>query len=88
MIKICPICGEQFETHDRRKKYCSTECARHAKISQNNNWNKGEREEKRLKWVHEEAYKIYELALEENAYGMDDLVDYIYNNYNKRSKER
>lgn len=26
MIKVCPICGKEFETEDGRVKYCSDNC--------------------------------------------------------------
>ena len=31
MEKVCPVCGKNFETHNKRKKYCSPECYRVAK---------------------------------------------------------
>lgn len=27
MMKICPICGEEFETQYRQKRCCSASCA-------------------------------------------------------------
>jgi len=26
MVKICPECKQEFETYDRRRKYCSRKC--------------------------------------------------------------
>lgn len=83
MIKVCPVCGKEFETHDKRKKYCSRECARRAKFNQHNNWNKGKREEERMEWAKNEARDILRMA---STLTVDQLAYYIYNNYNKRSK--
>lgn len=85
MNSVCSICGREFETHDKRKKYCSRECARQAKLNQNNNWNKVEREEKRINWAKDEARYLNHLAYET---GVDELADYIYNNYNKRGETK
>lgn len=41
--RICPICGERFETTHPHKKYCSEVCAKEA-------WRRYMRERTRLKW--------------------------------------
>lgn len=86
MNSVCSICGREFETHDKRKRYCSRECARQAKLNQNNNWNKVEREEKRIEWAYQEADKLSEIVITTGGSYMDMLADYIYNNYNKRGE--
>lgn len=84
MIKTCPICGKQFECNDLRRRYCSAECARRAKYNWNSAWNKENREDKHKDWAYREAEKLAHLLVDQDA--MDELANYIYNNYNKRSK--
>lgn len=85
MNKTCPICGKQFETHDKRKKYCSIECARRARSSQNYTWNKNDRDAKRMEWAKNEARDILRMA---STLTVDQLAYYIYNNYEKKRKRR
>lgn len=33
MIKICPICESEFESKDKRQKYCSKKCKYKAKVN-------------------------------------------------------
>ena len=42
MEKVCPVCGKNFETHDKRQKYCSAECAKQAKLERNQKYKKPE----------------------------------------------
>lgn len=78
MIKTCPICEKHFETHDKRKKYCSIQCARRAKINNNSERNKDYREEKRWDWAYSEAEKIQRIR------GIDELAGHVYNSYSKK----
>ena len=80
MIKICPGCNKQFGTHDKRKKYCSVDCAKRGKCKRNSVWNKGDREYMRKVWARQEAYYLNALAHE---CGVDTIADYIYNNYQR-----
>lgn len=81
MNKTCQICGKQFETTNKRKKYCGPECAAQAKYRQNNTYNKAARSDQRSKWACEEAKKIYDLVTKQ---GVDGLSTYIYNSYSKK----
>lgn len=88
MCRRCLICGEQITTRDKRRRYCSDECARRAKISQNNEYNKRNRDKKRIKWAYNEAEKISNIAFIMGSNYMDELADYIYNNYKQRRKTK
>lgn len=83
MIKSCPICGTQFETHDLRKRYCSNKCAYQGRVNSNNKRMEATRTANKRAWAMREAHCLNHLAYE---CGVDELADYIYNNYNQRKK--
>lgn len=86
MIKTCPVCGKQFESNDMRKVYCSKECVKHNHSKLNSRYNIRVAQKKRMEWAYIEAEKVSEIAITTGGNYMDELADYIYNNYNKRSK--
>lgn len=83
MIKTCPVCGKQFESNDMRKVYCSKECARRSRSKFNSKYNIRVAQKKRMEWARGEAEYLNHLAYE---CGVDELADYIYNNYEKRRR--
>lgn len=85
MSKSCLVCGKQFETHDKRKKYCSVGCAKHAKIKQNSVWNKDDRDKNRREWARYEAEWLYHVAI---TSGVDALTDCVYNRFEKRKRRK
>lgn len=61
MIKTCVICGNEFETNIKSKKYCSPEC-----------WQEGKRLNARKNyWRHREKY------LAQNKKWRDANPDYV-----------
>lgn len=83
MDVICKLCGTEFNTTDRRQKYCSDVCAHRARSNSNNKRLKAMRTNGRKEWAHRQAEHLNHLTYE---CGVDELADYIYNNYNKRRK--
>lgn len=86
MIKTCPVCGREFESNDMRKVYCSKECARRSRSKFNSRYNIRVAQKKRMEWAYIEAEKVSEIAITTGGNYMDELADYIYINYNKKSK--
>lgn len=84
MIKACPTCGKQFESNDMRKVYCSEECARRSRSKFNSKYNIRVAQKKRMEWAYIEAEKVSEIAITTGGNYIDELADYIYNNYNRR----
>lgn len=80
MIKTCLVCGKQFEGGGNRY-YCSNGCAYKAKIKNNAKYSREKKTEDRKKWAYAEAEKLAHLLVDQDA--MDELTDYIYNNYQK-----
>lgn len=83
MEKTCPICGAKFQTYDLRKTYCSQQCARVARYRDNVRRQASRNTGKRMEWARQEAMKIRNDIADAT---MDELANYIYNNYNKRNK--
>lgn len=71
IIKICEICGKEFEARDSRKKYCSDECKRKAGLMRSMAW-RTRKKEIRVVWKSEKERK---LALERkiNAQKLDEF---------------
>lgn len=81
MIKVCPHCSKEFECFNKNQKYCSADCAYRARLNGNSRRMRATRTEDRKEWAKEEARYLNHLTYE---CGVDELADYIYNNYNKR----
>lgn len=84
----CPICGKEFNPHitsKKPRKYCSHECYRIANTKHVNERKKVKKEAARLEWAKHEAEIIMH-----NMIGLevDNLADYIYNNYRERKKTK
>lgn len=88
MNSVCPICGKEFDPHatsNKPRKYCNHECYRLANIKHVNEKKKIRDEEARLEWAKDEARYLGHLAHE---WGLNELTDYIYNNYKPRRKTK
>lgn len=84
MSKTCLRCGKQF-TPCNHRLYCSDQCARQAKVNHNNEWNKRSRDKQWRKQARDEARYLHHLAYE---CGVDEMADYIYNNYYNKWKTK
>lgn len=72
----CPICGKEVQESEgsgRPRVYCSLSCKQKAYI-----------DAKRRQWAYREAEKLAEIVITTGGEYIDNLGDYIYNNYNKR----
>lgn len=88
-MSICPICGREFDPHatsKKSRKYCSHECYKKANIKQVNRRKQIRRNEARLEWAQHEANKVAEIVITNGGAYLDELADYIYNNYKQRRK--
>lgn len=84
MIKTCVICGNEFETNIKSKKYCSPECWREGKrINARKNYQKHRVEylAKNKKWRdanpdyhHRPKQKVPVIIYPCRGYGMYDLI--------------
>lgn len=87
MIKTCPICHKEFETDDKRRKYCGHLCALEGKRQrttiQMRGYRKTQREEAERSWALYEADKLWNLC---RTNTLDYISDYVYNNYRKKGK--
>lgn len=88
-MSICSECGREFtETKVRRgypRKYCSKACYRAANRKQCLKRRRLEIDNERREWAYKEARYLNHIAYE---VGVDELADYVYNNYNKRSQTK
>lgn len=84
MSKTCPICGKQFDSEDRRKRYCSLECAERARLNGCNVRAKSLRDDHRREWAKREAYQLQQMA---QRYDLEFLADYVYNSYTAKRKK-
>lgn len=64
MIKICPTCGKEFDTHDRRRKYCSPACGSEATARIQRD---------KLRRTREEARRWRELQAQKGATGDEKM---------------
>lgn len=55
MIKVCPICGKEFET-DTNKRYCSKKCSIQNKREYWKAWKMGETEMYKCKLEHNNCF--------------------------------
>lgn len=76
-MKVCKLCGEEFDPVDSRQKYCSRECARQAHIARTRQAYQDKIDTEQRSWAHAEANKLAQIDI-------DRLEEYIYNNYSKR----
>lgn len=89
MSNICPICGKEFDPHatsNKPRKYCSRECYRIANIKHVNERKKIRKEENQLEWAKNEADKVARIVITKGGSYLNELADYIYNNYKQRRK--
>lgn len=83
MIKTCLTCGKQFESTDKRQRYCSIDCAYRARLNNNSKRMRSVRTDDRREWARHEAEKLYNMA---TTRGVDELADFVYNSYNRKGK--
>lgn len=81
MIKTCAWCHNHFDTYDKRRKYCSSQCALQARRHSNSQRMSATRTQDKVEWARHEAEKLLGMA---NECGVGCVTDYVYNNYKER----
>lgn len=81
MIKACELCGKEFESTDRRRKYCGEQCAYQVRVKASGRYQRQQHTADRWAWAKHEAEVLRNMVKVDKV---DLLDDYIYNNYNKR----
>lgn len=85
--KICPICGRQFATNNKRKKYCQPECAREQQRRTNLACAKRRIRRRSRPMQMQLASKVVEMVYKATTHerAIEDIVDnYRLEEYNKR----
>lgn len=89
-MSVCPICCEQFETYDKRKKYCSTECARNSHLDRTKQMTADKRKQQRQETQYKCASAIVHRVIATHKIKtidelVGDLLDkYYFREYNKK----
>lgn len=82
MNKICPVCGKQFEIDDKRKKYCSAECARRSHLEQARLSSADCREQRRYEEQHKYISQIvHRIVSVHKIKTIDEMVTEIMDKY-------
>lgn len=81
MTELCPRCGRVILGGDKRRKYCSAECAKLTRLHQQARRTQATRTASRAEWARQEAEKIGEMYRER---GVDCLANYVFLNYKRK----
>ena len=80
MIKVCAICGKEFEANHGRCKYCSDDCKRIAKHQNNRKWYQNHKEK------HKEHNRKYRQVRRKNMIKVCDICGSKFETPNSRRK--